>query len=496
MAKTVATPIDAYEAKYPLWKKCRAVCGGEHQVKEHDLVVTDESNFLIPFSPSMTQDQYDFLKREAELPGISAQFSRMLVGGLLRKKPIVELPDNAPAGAVDWINNEFAADDSSISSFLDLCLWEEVQTSRAWLFVTYPELEKDENGEFIEPGPDDARRPYPILYPGEVVINWKMASGKNGKEQLVMAIVAVLEEAAGKSEFHDEIVQKFLVHELVNGIYQVRKFAYDKKKKEWYEEDVTIPLKQSKPLNYIPGWPLNGSIEPVDPLLLTIVNKEIALYNKLTRRNHLLYGAATYTPVLKSDMDDTDFNKVVNAGLGSWVKIGKDDELTTLETPTEALSDLETAIANGIEEIAKLGIRMLTPETDQSGVALHLRNAAQTAQLGTLNAKISVIMKQVICMMLNWRYGTEYTANEIVFELSDDFSQTPLGADWVRLATEWYENGYIPRSVWLIVLRQNDMLPPDYDDVEGQKEIDEERKTRDEFQTYSDTLEGGDDVTE
>jgi hypothetical protein len=121
--------------------------------------------------------------------------------------------------------------------------------------------------------------------------------------------------------------------------------------------------------------------------------------------------------------------------------------------------------------MAKLGIRMLTPETDQSGVALQLRNAAQTAQLGSLNSKVSNTITQVITFMLAWRYDVEIAMKDVEFSLSADFNPTPLGEDWLRLATEWYQQGLIPRSIWLTLLKHNDIVAPDYDDEEGQAEI-------------------------
>jgi len=135
--------------------------------------------------------------------------------------------------------------------------------------------------------------------------------------------------------------------------------------------------------------------------------------------------------------------------------------------------------------LAKLGVRMLSPETAQSGVALELRNAAQTARLGTLNARISVIMSQVIACMLNWRYGTEYRAEDIKFKMQDDFANSVVGEGWLRLATEWYENGHIPRGAWLQLLKNNDILEPDYndDDAMAQQQKQEER-----FGKYTDKV--------
>jgi hypothetical protein len=216
---------------------------------------------------------------------------------------------------------------------------------------------------------------------------------------------------------------------------------------------------------------LNGSVNLLEPILMPIIDKEVSLYNKISRRNHLLYGASTYTPVIMSDMNDDEFEEVVNKGLGSWLRLRQGDEAKVLETPTAALQDMDRAIAAAIEEMAKLGIRMLSPESAQSGIALEIRNAAQNAQLGSLNTKISSTLRAVICFMINWRYNLQLRPQDINFSLSSDFNPIPLGADWLRLATEWYQQGLIPRSIWLMILKQNDMVPPDYDDEEGRMEI-------------------------
>ena len=463
--KTVATPCDAYEDKVALWEKCRAICGGEEAAKDHDAFVHQPKNFLIPFSPTMSQKQFNLLKQEAELPGVSAEFSRLLVAALLRKEPEVILPDDAPAGALEWIRGEFGSDGSPLVTYMDTILLEEIITSRGWTFIDY-----------------DGELAYPILYRAESIINWRFNS-----VELTQVVVLASEEVAGKSEFHPDYKSVVFVHELVDDKYQVRKFVMEEKSKEWHVEgEPDVPLKNGQPLDYIPAWPNNGEIDPDDPFLLTIINKEIALYNKITRRNHLLYGASTYTPYLEGNCDDPEFQKIVSSGLGAWLKIPEGCKLNILQTPTEALTDLDRAIASGFEELAKLGVRMLSPETSQSGVALQLRNASQTAKVGTLNTRISVIMSQVVATMVNWRYRTDYKPDQIKFSLQSDFNSYIQGEGWLRLATEWYENNLIPRDIWLQLLRQNNVLPDDYSD-----DMDKTNEVVDKFTTFSDKLDKG-----
>lgn len=500
--KTVADPNASYESLYPLWTKSRAVCNGERFVKDLDSMIdaVGFNNLLIPFSPTMTQQQYNFYKAEAELPGITAEFAKMLVGGLLRKSPTFKLPAGVPEEATIWIRDQFGKDDSSLVAFLDDAIWEEVQTSRAWVLVDYPHIE---DMDALTTEQQKEVKPYPVLHRAETIINWRVKHDALGKVMLDRLIVRGLEESFTENEFHPTFKETVWVHEInAEGYYQIRKFqeSADKTSVPVINGAQHTPLKTARirmelvdtasdilvndeRLTFIPAWPLNGSIEALEPMLTAIIDREAALYNKMSRRNHLLYGAATYTPIIMSDMPDEDFEAIVEQGLGTWIRLRAEDKAEVLQTPTEALQDMDRAIAAAYEEMAKMGIRMLSPETAQSGVALDIRNASQTARLGTLNSKISSIMRKIICFMVNWRYDLQIADSDVEFSLSDDFNPTPLGADWLRLATEWYQQGLIPRSIWLLMLKQNDMLDSDYNDEDGQKEINADKIVQNALQT-------------
>jgi hypothetical protein len=73
-------------------------------------------------------------------------------------------------------------------------------------------------------------------------------------------------------------------------------------------------------------------------------------------------------------MTEEEFQEIVDAGLGSWLRVRKDESITVLQTPTSALGDMDRAISSTVEEMAKMGIRMLSPEQAASGVALEIRS--------------------------------------------------------------------------------------------------------------------------
>jgi hypothetical protein len=494
--KSVGDPSPQYESLKLFYERARAVLGGQDTAKAYDDVL-DTSNFgnlLLPFSPKMSWDQYTFYKAEAELPGLCSQYSRVLVGGLLRKSPQLGLPEGIEEDALEWLTHDFTGDGRGLVGFLDEALREEVTTSRAWVAVSFPYVPE---GLELTTAQQKELKPFPVLFKAESVINWKEGINPlTRRKQLTRVIIRQLVEKPDvDNEFHDKLVDTVMVHEITPaGIYQIRTYEFvaqstrddaqviageyrenykvENGNESWELVATDIPLSNGEPLPSLPIFPLNGTVQPTEPLLMPLINREIALYNKISRRNHLMYGAATYTPVVSSDMNDEEFEEVVAAGLGSWLKVRDGESIDVLDTPTNALKDMDRAIDSATVEMGRMGIRMLTPDVrDQSGVALEIRNAGQTAQLGTLNVKVSNVMARIIATMLNWRYGSDYESNEINFELSADFNPAPLGADWLRLVTEWYDAGMVPRSLFIDIMKANDIIPPNYDDEAAKTEI-------------------------
>jgi hypothetical protein len=497
--KSVADPSDSYHSLKPMWKKARSILQGQAHAKGHDeFIEADYANLLIPFSPSMSQAQYDFYKSEAELPGLTAQYCKVLISALLRKKSQFEVPEDIPAElkeiAKNWIEQDFTLDGQSLFNFLDAAIWEELQTSRCWVFVDYPKI-SDNELEMMMPEERMKIAPYPVVVKAENVINVQTSVHPVTRARTLTRIVTryIEEVYTDDNPWHPDYVDTVCDHyldesgKLILDYYRKESGMHDVIVKngevtQEYEDqiagdgsfkkyDTVVPMMNGERISRIPAWPLNGQIEPVEPVLMPLIDREVALYNKVSRRNHLLMGAATYTPIVKSDMTDEEFEDIVNAGLGSWLRVRKDEDISVLETPTAALADMEKAITATVEEMAKMGIRMLSPEQAASGVALEIRNASQTAQLGTLNAKISGTMQEVMAFMMTWKYGIEVSGNDVLFQLSSDFAATVGGEGAMRLVSEWYQGGIISRDTWINIAKYNDFLPADYNDEEAVEAI-------------------------
>lgn len=482
------TPSASYLSLKPLWRKSRSIVQGQEHALAHDEYVNEEGNLLLAFSPSMTQPQYEFYKSEAELPGLTAQYAKVLVSALLRKPSQLEVPDELPEDTYEWLTKDFTVEGASLFSFLDEAIWDEIQTSGTWIYVDRPNI-SDSDYENLTPEERLSISPYPVIIKPENVINVQTKIHPITRQSSLSRWVTryISKEFKPENPWHPVFVDTVADHYLdesgflvidyykkddpmlqvdaVNGdLVQEYNDSADGGFKKY---DTVTPMKFGERLNRIPAFPLDGMLSPIEPVLMPLVDRETSLYNKVSRRNHLLYGAATYTPIVQSDMTDEEFSEIVNAGLGTWLRVRKDESITVLETPTAALSDMDRAIEATVQEMAKMGIRMLSPEQAASGVALEIRNASQTAQLGTLNAKISGSMQEIIAFMINWKYDTDYTGNDIVFQLSADFSPMVGGDAAMRLTSDWYQAGIISRDTFVQIAKYNDYLPADYNDEEA-----------------------------
>lgn len=488
-------PIYEYENFLPVWKRARAVLAGQKAAREHDIALdlVNYSNLLVPFSPSMTPEQYRWYVAESELPGLAAQFARLLLGGLLRKPPTLKLPEGFDEEAQRWLTEHFTEDSRSLVAFLDDAVFEELVTTRCWISVDFPVVE---NYGSLTKEERDLLKPYPVIWRAEDLINWQTGVDPKTKQpRLNRVIFRYIDKSYGDNPFHPELVPTLAEHYLdESGHYAVQYYRFKGEgtlevkngqlefgavygsdligDSKWEKQgQPVVPKMNGEPLTRLPVFPLNGETSLETPVLQSVIDKEVALYNLTSRRNHLLYGASTYTPVVYSDMGEEDFNLIISRGLGSWLLLGKEDRIEPISTPTDAITDINEAIVSSKEEMSSLGTRLLNPEAAESGIALQIRNAPQTAQLGTLNLKISTTMREIIALMLSWRYDKPVASSDIVFNLSADFDAGSNNPDTPRLLTEWYQSGLIPRSVWLTTMQRLELVPSDYNDEEGQEEI-------------------------
>jgi len=482
--KSIGDPRSEWTSAEQSWLRSRAVIEGPGAAREHDKLISF-NNLLVPFSVKMTQQQYELLLAEAELPCITAQFQKILVESLLRKRPTLSLKGNEQFE--NWILDEFGQDGAPIEPVIADALQEELATGFAWAFVDHPRVTE----AMLEEMTTEERknvRPYVVVRRAEEVINWQYGIDNTGRRQLLYVVIRTFVSKPVPGSVHPQVSEVIYKHFLdEQGEYSIEEFVGSERPEipstagragdnktgggGYVSRGVIKITAVGTPLKYIPAWPLSANSDVITSPLMPIVEKEIALYNKMTRRNHLLYNASTFTPVVIGDISRENFNDVVDGGLGTWMLLPAGSSVDVLATPTAALGDYDRAIENALEEIAALGVRMLSPQSQKSGVALKIHNAAQTAQLGALNTDVANTWRQVIRCMIHWYTGVEPPLESITFSLSSDFLSSAQGEVLLRMVGDWCERGLIDRKLFIHVLNQNGLLPDGYNDEDAQKSL-------------------------
>lgn len=501
-ARRLGDPNTLYASTAITWRKNRAMAAGHEAVKQYDewLDYTFKDNILIPVSTSMTQQQYDWLKLEGEFPGLTALYKDTLIAAMLKKDPEIEFPEDMPEERQqeiwEWFRNNFAEDGGPFVSEMFETLNEEMTTGRAWWYLNYPE-----NTEL---------KPYPVLIRAEHIINWETGRHPITGEQCLMTLVVRYYKPESRFKPTDEnpqpnIVDYVDVHRITDrGDYELIRYEgqqwiegsrivngqvfanYDINGRQnvlrtnvWKEYARTRPLKKGEVQTKLPFQPINGEVKPKGTVLQSMFDQEASLYNKLTRRNHLLYGTTTYTPVIKSDMTDEDVEKLTQSGLGSWLRVRADEDIDILAAPYEALESQDRAIDQTISTMTKLGLTLLDPNinSEVSGTALAIRNAPQHFRIGMLNEIVSSVVKIVLVDFINYMYDTNYEVTDFSFTMSPDFDPTPQGEKFLRLIGEYYQSGLIDRETFVHQLRVNNIVTNDYNDEEALKRISEDELT-------------------
>ena len=182
----VDEPNLAYDSLRDTWRKCRAFSNSQQYVKDSDNLPSI-TNYLLPFSPTMSPEQFNFFKAEAEVPGITPQFIRIVVGSLLRKPPVITYKKEISEEIKDWVINEFTIDGGSLIAFLYDALMEEMETSRAWVFIDYPNI-ASQHVNVMSKADWDQVMPYAVIWKAESIINCQ-TSIVNGKRILSRVVI-------------------------------------------------------------------------------------------------------------------------------------------------------------------------------------------------------------------------------------------------------------------------------------------------------------------
>ena len=446
----LTVPSDDYNAWAGEWKKAHAVVSGDAAVKRYDDTADDK--ILAPLSLNMDPQLYRYYKQRGELPGYASSQRRSVVGGLLRKKVGITLPEGFDKAeeARDWISNNLHIGGGTFMSLMKDAFEDDLITANTWLHLDF-------NSE--------TKQPVVEVLPAESVISVTVGQhSKYGFGNITRVVVRKQETESDNTTYF-----RYQVHEINDaGEYQVSVYRDGEDDLISETEEPIIPKQvvdgKEVAFTEILVFPVDGSPAIQNPFLGDFITREISHYNLLTAYNHLLIMSGSLTPIITGNVNSSDENDIKGNGLGSVWTLPEGTSIKILETPTGSLSSFAQAIDSTRTDLRNLGARQLMKDSRTSGVAAEIQNSPYSATLSSLSRTYSNTLRKVVAYAVNWKYKTNYPVNAFEIQLSNDLSRSAIGDNAVATVTAAYNAGQLPREVWLQVMKDNSIIPQDYDD--------------------------------
>lgn len=434
MAGTVDQKHPDWQDFAPAWKEMRDTARGARAVK-------DEGEAYLPMpSGFRVQDDsgvrmYGAYQTRAQFPEIVAPTIRGMIGVIHRTEAQIQMPD-----AMVPLWERATSDGLALEAFHRRITSELLLTGRYSVLVDAASVGSD--------------LPYLAGYSAEALINWS-----SDRDFFVLD-----ESGLERNGFDWTQVKRHRVLRLVEGRYEVERFGSDN-----VSAGALSPTgRGGAALDAIPFvviGPTDLSVSPVEPPLIGVARAALALYRLDADYRHQLYMSGQETLVI--------VNGEPPAAIGSGAVIvlssGEDGEGNE-RTPDAkyigpsgtGIAAHRTAIQDERENAVSAGARIFdsTKKAAESGEALRLRYAAQTATLTSI-AQASAQGLEKALRYIAVMIGAN--PDDVVVKPNLDFLDSTMTAQEAAALMALWQGGAMSKTSLFENLQRGELISPERD---------------------------------
>lgn len=405
------------------WEIMRDAVDGEDDVKRKGTkYLPMKTGTAVIADEAAKQRVYDLYKTRAEFPEIVAPTIRGAVGVMLAKPADVQLPPQLES------LREAATTDGLTLDMLHIRIATEVMTTGRYGLL---------------PSIDASGNPYLAGYTAESVINW------DGPEYVVLDESTV---ARNRTTGEWETIERYRECEAYDGAYVSRVFTVAPTPS--ISEDEVARTPRRAPLGFNP-FVFIGSMDltpaPDDVPLYGLAKLAMRIYRQDADYSFSLHMTSEPTPVAIG-FDDPAQAIVQGAApktLGSsvlWI-LPKGGDAKYLEFNGPGLDKQADAINNGFERAAQFGAQIIQQGSSaESGDALRLRAASQTATLTTIAKTTAAGLEKALRNLALW---VGANPDDVVVTPNLEFFDHKLSAqDVTALVQSWIAGAISHRTVF------------------------------------------------
>jgi hypothetical protein len=459
MASKYINAHPLYQDYVKYWERCRDCYKGEDAVKL-------KGSEYLPYLSEQESQEYNAYKDRALFLNTFFRTVTGLVGGAMRKPPLIEVPSS-----LEPYLEDIDMKGTHINDFIRNTLVELFITGRQTIVV-----DQHPSG-----------RPYLASYVAENFVNWH-------SEDMVNLFAVFCEEVdVLQDKFSHETIEQYRAYSLEeDGVhsYVLRDFYNEETQEADTQviEDNVLTFRgmeiQALPVTVINFKECGFNIQ--EPPLLDLANVCISHYRSSADLEHGRHFTALPQAYI-TGVDPDEYNQGVHVGSGTaWVIPNESAKVGFLEFSGQGLGSLERAIEQKEQMMAVLGARLLEgPKGVEAAETARIRQNTETSILSSMVQSVGNGIQKSLEFMAMWE-GEAIDAVNV--QMNKDFIDVRLPYQEVIALVQSYQMGGISLDTLLYNLKQGEVIPHD---VTVEEEMERILAGQDQPEPYQEALEGG-----
>ena len=444
----ITTIHPACSSRLTEWQRCRTVAQGADAVK-------DAAETYLPKLEGQADNDYKAYKTRAEFYNATGRTISGLVGSLMRKDPIV----NVPTSLEDLLEDVTLLGDT-IHSFAQWLAQEIITTGRVGITV-----------DFVVT-PENAIRPFLSGYCAESITNWRIES-INKTPTLTLLVLKERECEDQTDPFEPTYIEQYRAMRLIEGRLYIETYRWDDEHNECCLYETVMPTIRDVPLTFIPFCFINTysiSATTDKPPLLDLVDTNLSHYRNSADLEHGLHYTALPTPWL------TGFPIETELSLGpqtAWITQNENAKVGMLEFTGSGLSSIAENMTRKETRMAVLGSRILEEKTPsvESAETIKERNSSERGVMASIATMLSVGLTKTM------RWFAEFAGapiDNVSVDMNKDFvSATLKGQELTALIAAW-QGGAVSWPTLYFNLQRGEVARPNVTEEEELDLIEQE----------------------
>ena len=462
MASKYINAHPKYKDYVKFWERCRDCYKGEDAVKQ-------QGPLYLPYLSEQESNEYGNYKDRALYLNTFFRTVTGLVGGAMRKPPLIEVPSG-----LEPFLDDIDQKGTHINDFIKNTLVELFITGRQSIVIDRQEGD----------------RPYFTSYIAENFVNWH-------QEGLVDKFAVFCEEV--------DVVQNMFEHTTHE---QYRAFSLEEDgvhvyvmHEEFDEESGETNFKiiednfltfRGMEVSSLPVFIINFSelgFEVQEPPLLDLANVCLSHYRSSADLEHGRHFTALPQAYI-TGVDPDEYQQGIHVGSGTALGFPNEQaKVGFLEFSGQGLGSLERAIEQKEKMMAVLGARLLEgPKGVEAAETARIRQNTETSILGSMVTSVGHGVEKALKFMAEWE---GLNPDEVKVTMNKDFIDVRLPYQEVIALVQSYQMGGISLDTLLHNLKQGEVIPHDVTIEEEMERILAGQDQPEEETPFSEAMEGG-----